>query len=131
MLWGSVSNAEITNNLFHDAQGSAIETYNFTGSDVVVSYNRQSTNDPDSGEAARMFLPTVPSGVTGSNNTDDSILGLVDADNRDFRLACESPAIDAGWDVGLPYSGDAPDQGYWEAGSCGDAPAPPSGLEVF
>lgn len=40
--------------------------------------------------------------------------GLVDPANNDLRLAPGSPAIDAGVDVGLPYTGSAPDLGALE-----------------
>ena len=36
--------------------------------------------------------------------------------NKDFRLNAGSPAIDAGFDVGLPYYGSAPDIGAFETG---------------
>ena len=39
---------------------------------------------------------------------------FVDLDNDDYRLYSESPAIDAGTDVGLPYEGSAPDMGAYE-----------------
>ncbi len=39
---------------------------------------------------------------------------MVDPDSGNFRLRTLSPAIDAGADVGLPYSGDAPDLGAYE-----------------
>ncbi|MFA5060712.1 MAG: right-handed parallel beta-helix repeat-containing protein [Candidatus Pacearchaeota archaeon] len=35
-------------------------------------------------------------------------------ENNDFSLQLESPAIDAGIDIGLPYSGNAPDIGSYE-----------------
>jgi parallel beta-helix repeat protein len=47
---------------------------------------------------------------------------FVDRLNHDYRLTQNSPAIDAGVDVGLPYSGNAPDIGAFEYGG---APPPP------
>jgi parallel beta-helix repeat protein len=41
---------------------------------------------------------------------------FVDAANDNFHLAPDSPAIDAGVDVGLPFSGSAPDMGTYEYG---------------
>lgn len=37
--------------------------------------------------------------------------------SKDFRLKTDSPAIDAGFDVGLPYRGSAPDIGAFETGA--------------
>jgi len=49
--------------------------------------------------------------VNGSNTSDPLFLDL---ENGDFHLQENSPAIDAGIDVGLLYSGDAPDIGAYE-----------------
>lgn len=48
---------------------------------------------------------------TGDISTDPM---FVDPYGRDFRLAAGSPCIDAGTDVGLKYSGAAPDLGAFE-----------------
>ena len=40
---------------------------------------------------------------------------FVDADNGDFHLQSNSPAIDAGVNVGLPFKGNAPDVGAYES----------------
>ncbi|MBD3226233.1 MAG: T9SS type A sorting domain-containing protein [Caldithrix sp.] len=39
---------------------------------------------------------------------------FVDPENNDYTLYAESPAIDAGVEVGLPYEGAAPDMGAYE-----------------
>jgi hypothetical protein len=41
---------------------------------------------------------------------------FVNAMANDFRPAASSPAVDAGINVGLPYSGSAPDLGAFEYG---------------
>ncbi|NDJ87132.1 MAG: hypothetical protein GYB66_14735 [Chloroflexi bacterium] len=45
---------------------------------------------------------------------------FVDAASGDFRLQDDSPAIDAGMDIGLPWQGAAPDIGAAETGPGGD-----------
>lgn len=57
---------------------------------------------------------------------------FVDEAARDFALAADSPCLDRGTDLGLPFLGAAPDLGRWERDPAealladpGDAPAPP------
>lgn len=63
------------------------------------------------------------SGVDDHNNSwnldiDDPDFASTDPDSSEFlRLAEGSPAIDAGTDVGLSYTGEAPDLGAYEYGS--------------
>ncbi len=54
---------------------------------------------------------------TGNDEHSRSVDPLfIDEANNDFRLRDDSPGIDAGLDVGLPYSGPSPDMGAQEAG---------------
>ncbi len=55
---------------------------------------------------------TMPDYATGSNNIEQDPL-FVNTGN-DFHLQSESPCIDAGTDVGLPFLGEAPDMGCFE-----------------
>lgn len=48
----------------------------------------------------------------------------------DVRLVPESPAVDHGVNVGLPFAGAAPDIGALEIGTDGGSPEPPTLLEV-
>jgi parallel beta-helix repeat protein len=48
----------------------------------------------------------------------------------DLHLQADSPAIDIGVDVGLPYHGQAPDLGAYEYGF-DSAPNPPTGLTIL
>jgi hypothetical protein len=40
---------------------------------------------------------------------------FVDPAAGDYSLSSQSPALDAGIDVGLPFSGNAPDLGHQES----------------
>ena len=46
----------------------------------------------------------------------DAAIKFIDAEKGDYRLALGSPLIDAGVNVGLPFSGKAPDIGAFETG---------------
>ena len=67
--------------------------------------------------------------ITGGTNliTDDP--QFVDADEYDFTLEFDSPAVDAGTDLGFPYEGDGPDIGAFEydAGTGNQAPTADAG----
>ena len=64
---------------------------------------------------------TMPDGATGSNNIDQDPM-FVNPDSLDYHLSPGSPCIDAGTDVGLDYSGQAPDMGCFEFDSSGTGP---------
>ena len=49
----------------------------------------------------------------------------------DLHLQSDSPAIDQGIDVGLPYNGVAPDLGAYEYIPDGERPDPPTGLMIL
>ncbi len=51
--------------------------------------------------------------------------GFASADDGHYFLAPDSPAVDAGADVGLPFAGKAPDLGWKELGSEDTAPKYP------
>ncbi|THB63349.1 MAG: hypothetical protein D6E12_17195 [Desulfovibrio sp.] len=55
----------------------------------------------------------VNAGEGGEGNISVDPL-FVDEANGDFRLAPESPLVDAGCDSGMPYTGSAPDMGAFE-----------------
>lgn len=91
----TMSTCNVKNNLFYNAQTSAIQT---TGSptftNCTTTYNKQSTDDV-SGDS--LWVNALPgSGVTSNNNTDNVSLGFVNAGANDFTLASGSAAIAAG-----------------------------------
>lgn len=56
----------------------------------------------------------IPSNATGSNNLNNINPLFVSIGTADFHLQETSPCINVGTDVGLPYSGAAPDLGCYE-----------------
>jgi hypothetical protein len=49
---------------------------------------------------------------------------------NDFRLSPTSPCIDQGQDVGLPFTGQAPDLGAYEYGTNPETLTPPTNLRI-
>jgi parallel beta-helix repeat protein len=99
----NILHLEIVNNILASNSGGHIEISGSL-SDSLVTHNLY--NSPTS---------------SGPGITDiHPLFGLplfVDVDNGDFHLQVESPAIDAGTNVGLPYHGAAPDIGAYEFGT--------------
>jgi len=58
----------------------------------------------------------MPDTATGNNNLDNVDPLFVNISQADFHLQGNSPCIDAGVDIGLPYNGNAPDLGCYEYG---------------
>jgi hypothetical protein len=101
------SNSYIKNNLFSRDYDYAIFRSTGTFSAVQI-YNNLSYG----GDGNLMYGST--SGIIFSNNLEDTDPLMTDDENYDFTLTALSPAIDAGVNVGLDYSGDAPDLGAFE-----------------
>lgn len=56
----------------------------------------------------------MPADANGSHNLNNVNPMFVNPGQIDFHLQSQSPCIDAGIDVGLPYNGSAPDLGCYE-----------------
>ncbi|MEA3403652.1 MAG: right-handed parallel beta-helix repeat-containing protein [Armatimonadota bacterium] len=54
--------------------------------------------------------------------------GFRSPDDGYFALSEDSPAVDAGTEVDLPYAGEAPDIGWWEVGGENEVPQYPPAL---
>ena len=90
-------NADFTNCIVYDNPGTYSDDINIGfGGSADINYSNLS----------------MPDYATGSNNIEQDPL-FVNTGN-DFHLQSESPCIDAGTDVGLPFLGDAPDMGCFE-----------------
>ena len=121
----------LSDNLFYDNTGSSV--FMPDSSDVKVYnnvfYNNQ-ISDYNSDIWMRLDEPLIVRNnlledgvyyvggsaqlVDHNMNCEDSF--FADVSQRDFHPVQGSPAIDAGINVGLPYSGDAPDIGVFEYG---------------
>lgn len=86
---------DIDYNLYYTPDGPNAMRWNWRGSSYTWSDWKS-----NSGQDANSPIPANPVFI---NAADDN-----------FYLSCDSPAIDAGIDVGFDYSGDAPDCGVFE-----------------
>lgn len=91
----------------------------------------------DSGGASRFVISNnlirtgEPSDVVNLNQVETTAPGFVNAASRDYNLTSASPARDRGVQVGLPFTGSAPDIGAFELSSTPPdiiPPANPTGL---
>lgn len=109
----SGTNINIRNNIvnnFQDAwlKGTAGNTH-LTG--VVVTHNDAFGNGSGN-------TPSWPGGNPASYTYNNNIsVNPMFISATDFRLQATSPLIDIGVNVGLPYTGVAPDRGYYEFGA--------------
>ncbi|RKY87675.1 hypothetical protein DRQ15_10705, partial [candidate division KSB1 bacterium] len=109
-----ISNVIIKNNIFEDSPNDNGKVY---PSWYKIAHIQVGENVENVVLDNNLYWPeSVPFyGITDTN----AIFGdplFVDTTNNNFHLQETSPAIDVGVDVGLPYSGAAPDLGAFEYG---------------
>lgn len=114
--------SEFRNNLTYNQNVLSLTTGGAL-SDSVKSHNGWFGTSTQQSSCGQLCDPTDTTGT-------DPL--LVNAAAGDYHLVAGSPAIDKGVDVGLPFSGAAPDLGAVEQGAGGDgvAPAGPTGLQI-
>ena len=112
VLYGSITNGIIANNLFKNQYSSAIHVAqkNYTYSNVIVTRNLTGGGNSVYGTAA---------GVTITANFDNQDPRFVDEANHNYALEADSPAINKGYATGLTtdFLGnprDIPDIGAYE-----------------
>lgn len=111
---GSASNFNIKNNIligFKDAWLRANTPTHATNINVTNNnlYNNANDNKP-------LWPGGSPSSYVYSNNLN---LDPVFSNTTDYKLSANSPLINAGVNVGIPFAGSAPDIGYYESSSTG------------
>jgi hypothetical protein len=95
---GGLKNSKIKNNLIYNTGSPKTEGM----SNVEHDHNG--------------WFSSSAGGLSGTGDITGSNPGFVNAGSHDYHLTSTSPAIDKGVDVGLPYSGSAPDLGAYEYG---------------
>ncbi len=112
-LCNTLENVQIKNNIFHDPPLDHVIHYcavTPAATGLVISHNltngtRNDFQNPNS---------KPPTGVTYSNNKTNIDPKFADAESHNYKLLSTSPAINAGTNVGLLYTGNAPDIGAYE-----------------
>jgi len=108
---GTVKNVNIRNNIFQGFTNRSV-----TGNTAATQSNILITHN----DAYQTATPTWSGGGVTINNI-ISVNPLFVGSGY-YTLQATSPCIDAGVNVGLPYSGSAPDMGYAEYASAGNIP---------
>jgi hypothetical protein len=102
-----------------------IRLYNLTASGVTVSYNL----------CSKIIQYGSASGVTFSNNIENTNPAFIDKSRNDFRLTSSSPAINRGTTSGVPLVPDGlPDTSAYEYSQQNNTASPntPTGLtQIF
>ena len=103
---GSVTQLEVANNVFAFNGGYGVSL------DAGISFSYNDVFGNQWNHEDRPGALTDQTGVGGNLSVDPLL-------NADGRLQSQSPLIDAGVDVGLPYAGTAPDIGAFEHDATG------------
>ncbi len=110
---GHIRDIGIKNNIMANATSGSIVQCGPCGPNVIPdrvsimnnnTYNCGNANQP-------VWLGATPTNYSYGNN-----VSIVPVYGPDYTLLPGSPLIDVGVQVGLPYSGSAPDKGYFEYG---------------
>jgi len=109
---GNVSNVDIQNNIIQGFSQAPVGTAG--GGGTFNTLVAQKNIFWGNGNSNNLLL----SNITVSNLTNDGGIksNPLFISTTDFHLQSTSPAIDAGVNVGLPFSGNAPDLGAFESG---------------
>jgi parallel beta-helix repeat protein len=125
--YGQIRNIDIYNNTVYDNRSNGISVSAYDVDDVTIKNNILSSNGNRQISISSSLTHLVvshnlyhqPESIGSGANDDAPVFGdplFVNPSAGDFHLQANSPAIDAGVDVGLPYSGAAPDIGAYEYG---------------
>lgn len=120
-LSNSHDDTQIKNNIFRNPEGGYLvwaatppASYALVpvGAGVIIQNN---LSDSTNAESNIVLNQSSFSLLTVSGNILNTSPGFTDESSRDYTLASGSAAINAGQNVGLPYSGSAPDIGRYES----------------
>lgn len=123
--YGQIRNVEIYNNTVYDNRRNGISVAAYDVNFVTIKNNILSSNRSKQISISSSLTHLVvshnlyhqPESIGSGTNDDSPVFGdplFVNPSAGDFHLQANSPAIDAGVNVGLPYNGAAPDIGAYE-----------------
>lgn len=118
-LTNQLDDVQIKNNIFHDPEdgrfvwtvASGVSLTVPTGAGIIIQYNLSNSTRTN---ATIVKDQSLFSPITSSNNILNTSPGFTASASFDFTLTPGSAAIDAGTDLGLAYTGTAPDCGAFE-----------------
>lgn len=123
--YGKIRNVDILNNVIYGNASDGISISAFDVDNITIKNNILCFNGNRHIKVRSKSLDLIishnlyhqPTNVGEGATDNNPIFGaplFIDVTRRDFSLQTGSPAIDAGIDVGLPFSGAAPDIGVFE-----------------
>ncbi len=123
----TITNCTFVNNSAYGAGEGSAADFDYADVNIVNSifYDNNQTygNDINIGQNTSINIAysdvDMPTGDTGNNNLNNVNPLFVNPSQGDFQLQANSPCIDAGLYIGLPYNGSAPDIGCFEFNTTG------------
>jgi parallel beta-helix repeat protein len=123
--YGQIRNIEIYNNTMYDNRSNGISLSAYDVDFVTIQNNILSSNGNRNISISSNLTQLVvshnlyhdPESIGSGLNDDAPVYGdplFINPASGDFHLQANSPAIDTGVDVGLPYNGNGPDIGAYE-----------------
>jgi hypothetical protein len=110
---GNPNNFNVRNNIVKDFYG---EWFRTAGTNCTINGLKIQNNNPNgTGQFGNnnnpLYVGNLPTGLLYTNNITTNPLFT---STINYQLQAISPCVDAGLNIGLPYSGIAPDRGYEE-----------------
>ena len=116
-LTNLLDDVQVKNNIFYDPPGGYAVWWAYSsavapGPGLVLQNNLTNSTNLEKNFTNPYLRPL--SGITLRNNLMNMSPGFVNAQMHDYALTIGSAAVNAGANVGLPFSGSAPDIGAFE-----------------
>ncbi len=124
-----LDDVQVKNNIFHDPPGGyaiwwALSSKVAPGPGLTLQTNLTNSTKSERNFSNPYLRPL--SGITLIRNLMNTSPGFSNARNYDYTLSTGSAAINAGTNIGLPFSGSAPDIGAFEFSEQSENSAPRS-----
>ena len=135
----TIANCTFVNNSAYGAGEGGAADFDYADVNIVNSifYDNNQTygKDISVGQSSAVNISysdvDMPADATGNNNLNNVNPLFVSVSLGDLHLQSNSPCIDAGIDIGLPFNGNAPDMGCFEFGSSGIDNLSEIGISIY